>query len=131
MAFADNLYEKLTNEDDARLCREIDERACRESPQNFFYLLASYFFTKLGDAIASPKTTLAWLTTAVGAPGFVLGMLVPIRESGSLIPQLFIGGMIRRLAVRKWVWVIGSVAQAACIVGIGIVAFRLEGAAAG
>jgi sugar phosphate permease len=131
MAFTDDLYEKLANEEDARLCREIDERACRESPQNFFYLLASYFFTKLGDAVASPKTTLAWLTTAVGAPGFVLGMLVPIRESGSLVPQLFIGGVIRRLAIRKWVWVAGSVAQAACIVGIGFVAFRLEGARAG
>lgn len=131
MGLTDDLYEKLTNEEDARLCRDIDERACRQSPQNFVYLLVSYFFTKLGDAVASPKTSLAWLTTAVGAPGFVLGMLVPIRESGSLIPQLFIGGLIRRLAIRKWVWVVGSVVQAACIVGIGIVAFRLEGAAAG
>ena len=131
MALTDDLYEKLTNEEDARLCRDIDDRACRESPRSFFYLLASYFFTKLGDAVASPKTTLAWLTTAVGAPVFVLGMLVPIRESGSLIPQLFIGGMIRRLAVRKWVWVAGSVIQAACIAGIGVVAFRLEGVAAG
>lgn len=131
MALTNDLYEKLTNEEDARLCREIDERACQESPQNFLYLLVSYFFTKLGDAVASPKTTLAWLTTAVGAPGFVLGMLVPIRESGSLIPQLFIGGVIRRLAIRKWVWVAGSVAQAASIVGIGFVAFRLQGAEAG
>lgn len=131
MALTEDLYEKLTNEEDARLCRDIDERACRESPRSFFYLLASYFFTKLGDAIASPKTTLAWMTTAVGAPAFVLGLLVPIRESGSLIPQLFVGGVIRRLAIRKWVWVAGSVVQAACIVGIGAIAFRLEGAAAG
>ena len=131
MALTRDLYEKLTNEEDARLCRDIDERACRESPRSFFYLLVSYFFTKLGDAVASPKTTLAWLTTAVGAPAFVLGLLVPLRESGSLIPQLFIGGMIRRLPVRKWVWVAGSAVQAACIGGIGLVAFRLEGAAAG
>jgi hypothetical protein len=131
MALTRDLYEKLTNEEDARLCRDIDERACRESPRSFFYLLVSYFFTKLGDAVASPKTTLAWLTTAVGAPAFVLGLLVPLRESGSLIPQLFIGGIIRRLPVRKWVWVAGSAVQAACVAGIGVVAFRLEGAAAG
>jgi hypothetical protein len=131
MALTENLYEKLTNEEDARLCRDIEDAACRETPRNFFYLLASYFLTKLGGAIASPKTTLAWLTTAVGAPPFVLGLLVPIRESGSLIPQLFIGGAIRQLAVRKWVWVAGSVVQAACIVGIGFVAFTLKGAAAG
>lgn len=65
MALTEDLYEKLTNEEDARLCRDIDERACRESPRSFIYLLTSYFLTKLGDAIASPKTTLAWLTTAV------------------------------------------------------------------
>jgi hypothetical protein len=131
MSIAENLYEKLTNEEDARLCRDIDERGCRETPRSFFYLLTSNFLTKLADAIASPKTTLAWLTTAVGAPAFVLGWLVPIRESGSLIPQLFVGGVIRRLAIRKWVWVIGSVIQALSIIGIGFVAFRLEGNAAG
>jgi hypothetical protein len=131
MAWTEDIYEKLTNEEDARLCRDIGERACRESPRSFFYLLASYFLTKLGDAVASPKTTLAWLTTAVGAPAFVLGWLVPIRESGSLIPQLFVGGVIRRVAIRKWVWVAGSVVQALAIVGIGFVALRLEGAAAG
>lgn len=131
MALADNIFEKLANEEDARLCRDIDEKACRESPRNFVYLLASFFLTKLGDAIASPKTTLAWLTTAVGAPAFVLGLLVPIRESGSLIPQLFIGGIIRKLPVRKWVWVAGSAVQAVCIIGIGLVAFKLQGVAAG
>ncbi len=131
MALTDNLYDKLTNEEDARFCSDIDEKACRESPNSFFLLLSSYFFTKLGDAIASPKTTLAWLTTSVGAPAFVLGLLVPIRESGSLIPQLFIGGVIRRLPIRKWVWVLGSLVQAACIVGIGVVAFFLEGNEAG
>lgn len=126
-----DLFEKLTNEEDARLCRDIDEENCRVVPQNFVLILVSHFLTKLGDAIASPKTTLAWLTTAVGAPAFVLGLLVPIRESGSLIPQLFIGGAIRRLPIRKWVWVAGSVIQGLCILGIGLVAFRLEGDAAG
>ena len=131
MGIAEDIYDKLTNEEDARLCRDIDEDACRESPRSFVYLFASYFLTKLGDAVASPKTTLAWLTTAVGAPSIVLGLLVPLRESGSLIPQLFIGGMIRRLQVRKWVWVAGSLVQAACIVGIGLVAFSLDGSSAG
>jgi hypothetical protein len=131
VTIAENLYEKLVNEEDARLCAEIDEQACRESPNNFALLLASYFSTKLGDAIASPKTTIAWLTTAIGAPAFVLGLLVPIRESGSLIPQLFIGSWIRSLPVRKWVWVAGSIVQAACIGGLGLVAFFLEGTVAG
>lgn len=85
----------------------------------------------MGDAVASPKTTLAWVITVVGAPEFILGWLVPVRESGSLIPQLFIGGMVRRLALRKWVWVMGSVLQSAAILGIGAVVLLLEGKAAG
>ncbi len=131
MAFSETVYEKLTNEEDARLCLDIDESACRESPQSFLLILSSYLLTKLGDAIASPKTTLAWLVTAVGAPAFVLGFLVPIRESGSMIPQLFIGSAIRQLPVRKWVWVFGSVAQGLCIFGIALVALFLRGQAAG
>ncbi|MGD8773416.1 MAG: MFS transporter, partial [Gammaproteobacteria bacterium] len=109
MAIADSLYEKLTNQEDARVCEDISEQACRETPRSFVLILLSSFLTKVGDAVASPKTTLAWVTTVVGAPEFVLGLLVPLRESGSLIPQLFIGGMIRRLAVRKWIWMLGSV----------------------
>ncbi len=131
MAVSESIYSLLTNVEDARVCAEIGEDACRETPQSFTLILLSYFLTKLGDAIASPKTTLAWLTTVVGAPAFVLGMLVPIRESGSMLPQLFIGGMVRRLAVRKWVWVLGSIGQCIAIVGIAIVAFSLDGAAAG
>lgn len=131
MALSDDLYEKLTDEEDSRLCDEIGEAACRETPQSFVLILASQFLTKLGDALASPKTTLAWLCSAVGAPAAVLGFLVPIRESGSMIPQLFIGSVVRRAPVRKWIWVAGSLGQALCVAGIGLTAFLLEGAEAG
>ena len=131
MQFSRSIYEALTNEEDARLCAEIGEEACREAPRTFILILGSYCLTKLGDAIANPKTTLAWLTTMVGAPAFVLGLIVPIRESGSMLPQLFIGGVIRRLRVRKWVWVAGAAGQAACIAALGLVATTLTGAPAG
>ena len=107
---SETLYEKLTN-DDGRVCEDISDSACREAPKSFSIILLSLFLTKLGDAIASPKTTLAWMVTAVGAPGWALGFLVPLRESGSMLPQLFIGGVIRRLAVRKWVWIAGCVGR--------------------
>jgi hypothetical protein len=128
---ADEIYELLTNEDEARACADISESACRDVPGNFLLLLSSYCLTKLGDAIASPKTTLAWLSSVVGAPAFVLGLLVPIRESGSMIPQLFIGSVVRRLAIRKWVFVAGCLGQALCVAGIGGVALALKGLPAG
>ena len=97
MRISDVVYGALTNEEDARLCKDIGEDACREAPQSFSRVISQCRPTKLGDAIASPKTTLAWLISMVGAPAFVLGLLVPIRESGSMIPQLFIGGIVRSL----------------------------------
>jgi hypothetical protein len=127
----ETVYDVLTDEEDARICDDIDEAACRERPLSFLLILASSFMTKLGDALSSPKTTLAWAVTAVGAPAFVLGFLVPIRESGSMIPQLFIGSYIRQLALRKWVWVAGSVVQFLAVTGMGLVVLWLEGAAAG
>ncbi len=131
MTLTDELHGKLTN-DDSRDPDHVEAAIDQsEVPRSFVLILASTFLTKLGDALASPKTTVAWLTTAVGAPAYVLGFLVPLRESGSMIPQIFIGGLIRRLPVRKWVWVLGSIGQFLCIAGLGLTAWFLEGAAAG
>ncbi len=127
----ETIYEALIDEEDARACADIPDSACRETPRNFVLTLVAQFFTKLGDAIASPKIVLAWVMSAVAAPVVFTGLLVPIRESGSLIPQLVIAGWVRRFAVRKWFWVAGSVVQALCVGAMGVVAVTLEGAPAG
>jgi hypothetical protein len=127
----DDLYDKLVNEEDARVCREIPDDACREVPRNFFLLIGSYVLTKLGDSIANPKTTLTWMMDAIGAPVALTGLLVPVRESGSLIPQLVIAAFVRRQPVRKWVWVVGSLLQAAAVLAMGLIAWFLSGVAAG
>jgi hypothetical protein len=127
----DDLYSRLVNEEDARVCRDISDEACREVPRNFFLLIASSFLTKLGDAVANPKTTLAWLTSALGAPVAFTGFLVPVRESGSLIPQLIIAAWVRRQPVRKWAWIVGSLLQAGAVAMMALVALQLSGAAAG
>jgi MFS family permease len=99
--------------------------------RNFLLILTAQFTTKLGDALANPKTVLAWIMAAVEAPVGVTGMLVPIRESGSLIPQALVAGWISRRPIRKWIWVSGSLVQAACVAGMGVAALALEGLAAG
>jgi MFS family permease len=130
-SLTENLYAKLANEEDARVCRDISEEACREVPRNVFLLIGSSFLTKLGDALANPKTTLAWLMSALGAPVALTGFLVPVRESGSLIPQLIIAAYVRRKPVRKWVWILGSVLQALAVASMAVVALRLSGVGAG
>ena len=127
----EDLYSFLSNEEDARVCKAISEDACREVPGNFFLILLSNSLTKIGDRLANPKTTLAWILQAVGAPAFFTGIIVPLRESGSLLPQLLISGFIRQLPVRKRVWVAGSLMQAMCVAGMAITAMSLTGQAAG
>ena len=127
----DDIYEKLVNDEDARACKSIPESACREVPGNFLKTLLSMFFSKLGDALVNPKITLPWLMQSVGAPAWMLGWLVPIRESGSMLPQLAIASVVRTMAIRKWMWVLGSALQALAVLGIAAVAFSLEGAVAG
>jgi MFS family permease len=127
----ESVYQHLVNEEDARVCKDIDDDACRVVPGNFFLQVVAQFFTKLGDAIANPKTVLAWLLSALSAPGVFTAFLVPIRESGSLIPQLVIASFVRRLAVRKWVFVLGSVLQALAVFAMALTALSLTGTAAG
>ncbi|MBZ2168585.1 MFS transporter [Marinobacter sp. F4216] len=126
----DQLYSLIANEEDARVCKDIPDEACREVPRNFFLILASNVLTKLGDLLTSPKTVLAWLMSAVGAPALV-AWLVPIRESGSMLPQMVIGAWVRRKPVRKWFWVMGSFGQAVSVMAMAASVWFLEGYAAG
>ncbi len=125
------LYEVIAEEEDVRVCTDISDDACHYVPFNFFAIVVANTLSKLGDELANPKTVLAWVMNFVGAPLYLVGLLVPIRESGSLLPQLAIAAYVRRMAVRKWVWVLGSIVQCAAVAGIGVVAWALTGAAAG
>lgn len=128
---AESLYNLVANEEDARACQDIPDSACREVPQNFFRILASLVLTKLGDILVNPKTTLAWTLAALGAPAFLTAWLVPIRESGSLIPQLAIGAWVRAFPRRKGFWVAGSLGQGLCVMGMALAAYLTQGIAAG
>ncbi|MEX0706456.1 MAG: MFS transporter [Woeseia sp.] len=126
-----NIYDLLTGDEDARVCRDIPDASCREQPRNFLIHIATLTATKCGDWLSSPKLVLPWLLTQLGAPAFMLGLLVPVRESLSLVPQLFVASFIRRVAVRKWFWVAGSVLQGFAVGGMALTAMLLDGTAAG
>lgn len=127
----DRAYRFLVDEEDARVCKDIPDESCRVVPQNFFRVLAASTCSKIGDEFCNAKTVLPWLLTFVQAPVFLLGLLVPIRESGSLLPQLVIAAWVRKMARRKWAWVAGSVVQAVMVLMMVLAALALEGAAAG
>ena len=87
--------------------------------------------TKVGEGLADAKLVLAWLLDAIGAPTWAIGLLVPVRESLAMLPQLLISVRIRQLPVRKHVYVAGCIVQGAAIIGIGAVALTLSGTLAG
>jgi len=124
-------YQILTNDDEARLCQDIPESACDEQPRNFLTHVFSLGMTKTGDGLADPKLILTWLMQAIGAPAPLIGLLVPIRESLALLPQLFTATWIRQLPRRKWVWVTGSFVQGLCVIGMALAASTLDGSSAG
>jgi len=97
----------------------------------FYTHVISLSFTKLCDGLVDPKLVLAWVLTTVGAGAFWVGLLVPVREAGALLPQLFTAEPIRQLPIRKWAWIGGSVVQGFAAAGIGIAALTLSGATAG
>ncbi|MCF3596019.1 MFS transporter [Rhodobacteraceae bacterium LMO-12] len=98
---------------------------------NFLRHAGALTLTKSADGLFDPKLVLSWLLTALSVPAFFVGLLVPIREGGALLPQLFIARRIHAMKERKWAWVWASVVQGAMLGLIILIALSLEGAAAG
>jgi hypothetical protein len=132
MSAIDSFYDTIFNEEeDARVCTDIPEAACTNVPTNFARILASSTASSLADELANGKTVLPWLMAAIGASPVWTGLIVPIRESISLAPQLFIAGALRKQPRRKYAWVTGAFIQAAALLGIATIGFLLRRPSAG
>ncbi|KAA5804592.1 MFS transporter [Alkalicaulis satelles] len=128
---AARIYEALYDDAEARVCKDIPEDACRHQPRNFVFSAIALALTKSGDRLVDPKLTLAWLISGLGAPGYLIGLIAPVREAGSLLPQLFIARWIRERERRKFVWAGGAIGQALALFAMALAALALEGEAAG
>jgi hypothetical protein len=125
------LYTLLAEEEDARVCRDIPDAACHEQPAAFTLQLAAQTLSKLGDALSSSRLVLVWILTSLGAPAIYLSLLVPLRESLSLLPQLAVAQALRERPLRKGFWVAGGFTQAAALAAMVPALFLLEGHALG
>lgn len=117
-----DLYRIIARTDDA-----VDSRDADRFLRHLFSLMA----TKLADGLIDPKLVLAWIMGVVGAPGYLIGALVPVRESGALLPQILLAREIQRRRIRKVFWAAGSAVQGVAAIGIGVAALTLQGATAG
>lgn len=123
-------YSVLVENEEEHGCRDLPEEACREVPGNAARLVASLTLQRIGDRIVDPKTVLTWLLAGLGASNFAIGLLVPIRESGALIPQAGMVPLVRRFGHRGRVWAMGALGQAIAAGVMAAAAFLAEGALA-
>lgn len=127
--FEETLFEALV--DDTSHAGGLSEAQARHEPGNFLRHAASLSMTKIADGLIDPKLVLSWLLTHLGASAFFVGLLVPIREAGALLPQLFTAPHVQAMPRRKWAWVAGSIGQGAAAAGIVLAGLTLQAAAAG
>lgn len=127
----DSLYDIVLGDEDARVCKDIPDEACHDQPHNFFAYLLANTFNKIADEIASAKLILPWLFGMLGVPATFTAFLVPIREAGVLIPQLLVAAYIRKIALRKYVWLVGALLSGLSLVGMAITAALTSGIEAG
>ena len=127
----EDLYARVTGDEDARVCKDIPDSACADQPRNFFAYLAANLLGKVADDIASAKLILPWMFGTLGVPAAFTGFLVPIREAGVLVPQLAVAAFVRRLPIRKTVWLVGAGLSGLALFGMAWAAQGLRGIAAG
>lgn len=65
----------------------------------------------VGDQVINAKTVLPWLLAGMGAASWLVALLVPIRESGSMLPQAALMGWLTSKRRRSGVWIMGSLIQ--------------------
>lgn len=94
-------------------------------------LIAGLSLNKLADLLISAKTTLTALLISIGAPVWMVGWLVPIRESGALLPQVLISIYLRKHTQRHIVWRIGMLTQTLSVLGMLLAVILFSGFLAG
>ena len=114
-----------------RACKSIPDSSCTNLPRNFVLNVVNGTASKLAEQVASAKVALPWLLSAIGAPASLVGFLLPLRQAGTLLPQLFISGQMRRFPVRKWFWVGSAMVQVLMLILMIVAALILPPFAAG
>ena len=121
------LYQALVRAD--RDDQEPDEQ--RRTGRNGLLQIAANTLQATGDQVVNAKTVLPWALTAVGAPAALLALLVPVRESGSMLPQAAMSPVLQRSARRRHFWLWGAAGQASATAGMALAVAALSGWAAG
>lgn len=81
----------------------------------FQRLLSISTLTQLSDEIVSAKIILPWLFVILGAPAWMLSLLVPLKESGALLPQWSVQRVLKARFTTAYIWRTGMLVQGCSI----------------
>lgn len=110
---------------------ELPEPVRRNVPGNTLRLVGANALQSSGDQMVNASTVLPWLFHAIGVPAALTGALVPIRESGSMLPQAFLTPLVIKVRQRKLVTLVGALVQALSVAVMAVTAAIGSGLAAG
>ncbi len=130
MATPDQIYSALMRRDPESE-QDLPEPVRRNVPRNGLRLVSANALQSSGDQTVNASTVLPWLFHALGVPTALIGALVPIRESGSMLPQAFLTPLVLRVRQRKLVFVTGALVQASSVAVMAGAAALGSGLAAG
>lgn len=116
---------------DAQAEQELPDAVKRNMPGNALRIIGATALQNSGDQVVKASTVLPWLFHSLGVPSALVGLLVPIRESGSMLPQALLTPIVLRVRERKWVFVVGAAVQAAMVAAMAAIAALSEGVLAG
>lgn len=100
-------------------------------PGNSLRLIGANALQSSGDQAVNASTVLPWLFHALGVPAVLTGALVPIRESGSMLPQAFLTPLVVRVRRRAHVFIAGAIIQAVSVAVMAGAAALTTGLTAG
>ncbi len=127
---AERLHAALVRGDRAAT-EELAPEAREHVAANGVRLVAAQGLQSSGDQVVNASTVLPWLFSVLGVPAALTGLLVPIRESGSMLPQAFLTPLVVRVRRRKWVFVAGALVQATAVAVMALSAALARGLTAG
>jgi hypothetical protein len=126
----ERVYALLVDADES-LSETLPDGVAEAVPGNAVKQVVALALQKAGDLLVDAKTVLTWLLAALGAPATITALLVPVRESGSMLPQAWLAPYARSRPVRKGLWVAGALGQAAAVAAMVVATLLLDGATAG
>src|SRR5699024_10250792 len=107
------------------------QRALPHESHNARRFIIANGVQNLGDQLVAAKTVLTWRFQAAGVPAALMALLVPIRESGSMLPQAALTPWVLNSPSSKRLWIIGGIVQALAALGIGLAAMVMDSLALG